>query len=980
MGNLCTTIRSWWLAACCLLPALACAQQPFCHLLTDEDGLPSMTAYNLIEARDQSIWIATANGLCHFDGSRFHTYRHPDQTDHEIMGVQEDAFGRIWFINLSGQLYYYQQGKIHPFINDPLFLVKHFYASQQHLYVVGKRKGDKEWEVRVISIKAQGSSLNALPIWKKQVKDYTCYGVFGVMEGYVMVRFTNPDNYHFLKQGQPEHPLDRLLHQRLRKRYGRHRADRMAQWKEYFISSHPEKIFFEDQDSIAFPHSNVLSLAVVNNQLIAATKNGVHLFPNPMQLHHSKHYFPQWQVNCLMVDRQGNTWLTTAGNGIAIVPSFNIHHYHLQNAPIPNHNVQKLINQGKDGILVGHRNNGVTLIDPQNRRFSNQGKDFAPVRDLVTDDKGGIWCATESGLYYAPNASKQLRQVLHLLSIKTLAYANGLLYVGSNRGYYPLKPGKLPTIKESESVLILLPNRVFSILPLGHQVLLGTERGVFLHEPTGTKKPQPIPQLSRYQISDMVRASGGTIWVGTKSHGLFRMQGIGGNVSQYESSQLPGKIISDLELTPDQKLWVATDQGLVCLDANTGKLLHFINSTFLPSHEISSICTKENELWVGTHKGILRFLNPYLIRRNLPIQVALAEIQVNDEIVPITKELKLNYDQNNLQVFFQLPGYQPNMQSSYQYKLEGLDNAWHQTFSEKLQWFLVRPGSYRLHLKATPVLGQQALPTTILKFNIASPFWETWWFLGLVGIVVFGTGYYVMYFRHFYKVREKEAEQSFQEKVNALRQQALQAQLNPHFIFNALNAIMQYVATNDKEKALYYLSRFSKLIRTILEASRKRSILLEDEIDLLKNYLEMEQLRYQQSFQISWHISNEVQQQAGNILIPPLLIQPILENSLKHGLKNKSSGNKILKISFEKKDDFLLCTVEDNGIGRAAARSLNEWRASRHLSSGLAITQDRIKSLNTTAELQAYEAVLTEDLYDHDGQPSGTKTTILLPL
>jgi ligand-binding sensor domain-containing protein len=947
-------------------------------MLTDEDGLPSMTVYNLIEAKDQSIWLATANGLSHFDGSRIRTFRHPDQTDHEIMGLQEDAHSRIWFYNLSGQLYYHHQGQVHPFLNDPAYPVRFLLVTQHHIWVTGKYQG--QWELRVYPIDASKMSSSVTPVFTQRVAAYSCHGIFNISDQVVLVRFTTTSRYLYINLSDPTHPLDPASVQSLHKRLSGNTANRMASWKKYSVSSFESNIFLEKSDSVKLKHTNITSLLEANEQLLVGSKNGVYLFPHPLQLQQYKHYFPQWQVNCLLQDRQGNTWITTTGNGVAIVPSFNIFHYHLQNAPIPNHNIQKIINLNQEGVLVGHRNNGVTFIDLVNNKFNNQGKSFAPVRDLVKDDKGGIWCATESGLYYTENTKKEFRPILNLLSIKSLTYKNGLLYVGSNRGYYPLNTKHLPTLKESDSLLVLLNNRVFSVLAIGGQVLLGTEKGVFLHEPTLKKPPQPIPQLSRYQISDMVRAANGIIWVGTKAHGLFQLHGIGGSVIQFDSKRLPGKIISDLELTPDQKLWVATDQGLVCLDANTGKSLHFINSSFLPSHEISSICSRGEELYVGTHKGLLRFINPYQVRNNLPQEVTLAEIQVNDEVVPISNHLQLKHDQNNIQVFFQIPGYQPNMQTTYQYKVEGLDNEWHQTTSEKLQWFLVRPGNYRLHLRANPVLGQQTQPSTILEFNIASPFWETWWFLGLVGVAVFGTGYYVMYFRHWYKVQQKEAEQSFQEKVNALKQQALQAQLNPHFIFNALNAIMQYVATNDKDKALYYLSRFSKLIRTILEASRKRSILLEDEIELLKNYLEMEQLRYQQSFQISWFISKEIQEQESSILIPPLLIQPILENSLKHGLKNKSDDNKILKISFEKQGEFLCCTVEDNGIGRAAARSLNEWRNTKHHSSGLAITQDRIKSLNTTSEIQSYEAVLTEDLYDANGQPSGTKTTILLPI
>ena len=197
--------------------------------------------------------------------------------------------------------------------------------------------------------------------------------------------------------------------------------------------------------------------------------------------------------------------------------------------------------------------------------------------------------------------------------------------------------------------------------------------------------------------------------------------------------------------------------------------------------------------------------------------------------------------------------------------------------------------------------------------------------------------------------------------------------MNPHFIFNALNAIQKFLTTNDREQAMNYLSNFGKLIRLVFEHSQVEKISLEEEIDFLKLYLNLEKLRFMEAIDIQLEISSFLQDISDEIYLPPLLIQPIVENSFKHGFLYKKEPG-ILKIKFSKKDTFLICTIEDNGIGRKKAAELGQKTSKDRPSSGLKTAKERlnvnnsIDNLDTTQESQLNFV----DLYAPNGEVRGT--------
>jgi LytS/YehU family sensor histidine kinase len=207
-----------------------------------------------------------------------------------------------------------------------------------------------------------------------------------------------------------------------------------------------------------------------------------------------------------------------------------------------------------------------------------------------------------------------------------------------------------------------------------------------------------------------------------------------------------------------------------------------------------------------------------------------------------------------------------------------------------------------------------------------------------------------------------------------LEGQALRAQMNPHFIFNSLNAIHDFIAEQDQRSAHLYLSKFAALIRRILELSRKHEVSLNEEIETLNLYIELENLRFENKFEYTLNV--DTRDDPFDLVIPPMLLQPYVENAIRHGLQNKTDKGR-LEVDIIQRNDFLLCRIKDNGIGRKATQGGKN--ITKHRSHGLDITSERIDIFNQKGQ-SARANVKFTDLEDSAGNALGTMVELNIPL
>jgi tetratricopeptide (TPR) repeat protein len=245
-----------------------------------------------------------------------------------------------------------------------------------------------------------------------------------------------------------------------------------------------------------------------------------------------------------------------------------------------------------------------------------------------------------------------------------------------------------------------------------------------------------------------------------------------------------------------------------------------------------------------------------------------------------------------------------------------------------------------------------------------------------IGVLILLFGGWLLYnIRSNLKRKEEATTERFTRKLLETEMSALKAQMNPHFLFNTLNSIKLYIVRNEPKVASEYLAKFARLVRLTLQYSNARLLSLEQEREVLELYILMESIRTDNAFDSSIEVAGDID--TVECKIPPMLLQPYVENAIWHGLANKKNGRGQLSIRFARTNGFLRCTVEDNGVGRQAASSLKKQRSGLRKSLGMKITGDRIALINQMFDKES--AVRIDDLVDSDGNPAGTVVTVQIP-
>ena len=365
------------------------------------------------------------------------------------------------------------------------------------------------------------------------------------------------------------------------------------------------------------------------------------------------------------------------------------------------------------------------------------------------------------------------------------------------------------------------------------------------------------------------------------------------------------------------------------------------------------------------------FINtlPVLPGKGSPIQKPVEEIS----------DLELKYNQNNIAFNFAAIDYREPEATKYFTMLENYDNTWREAVGEKSStYFNVSPGTYVYRVRAYNSEGVKA--EKAITIRIYPPWWQTWWFRTSVIILLAATFYLLIRWWLHRKFRLQLERTEKGKQLAELEMQALRSQMNPHFIFNSLNSINMFILENNKLQASEYLSKFSKLIRLILQNSQEAFIPLESELEALQLYLELESLRFEQRFEYKITVAGNVD--TAMLKVPPLIIQPYAENAIWHGLMHlpgRQAGKKEkghLEIEVYGEDEILFYKITDDGIGRKKAAELKSKSASTQKSMGMRITADRIAML----QQQNKTSITIADLVLADGNPCGTEVLIKIPV
>lgn len=417
--------------------------------------------------------------------------------------------------------------------------------------------------------------------------------------------------------------------------------------------------------------------------------------------------------------------------------------------------------------------------------------------------------------------------------------------------------------------------------------------------------------------------------------------------------------------TVDNQLYFTKEGILYRYNFEKNTLTSIINLP--PSTDFFDITSLGNCLFLATNKGVID-ISKNTKKTSEFLVLDINDVKVNGILNSKLGQLKAN--ENNIEIFFDIISSMPVSTYKIKYKID--QNPW-ENLSNSERSLRFSSLSYGKHQIVLRIEYEENVVTKNFYLKIDTPFWMTWWAITLGIILLLALVY--LYFQNKIRLlneknKEALAKSNLEKLVNQSKLKSLKSQMNPHFYFNALNTLQSYILSNEKNQAVFYLSKFSRLTRNILDMSDNESQSISEEISMLKDYIDLEKIRFGNDFNYQIHADPSLLSE--DVQLPSLITQPFVENAIKHGLMHKS-GIKSIKIDFRDADDYFEIHIADNGIGRKRSNELNMIRQNNHKSFATQAINERIGILN-----QQLKKSISLRYTDHEN-PTGTTVSIVVP-
>jgi len=954
----------------------------------NREGMPSDNIYQLLEDTDGFIWIGTNRGLVRYDGRNFRTFTTKDGLPaNDIWQMEITSDGKVWYICRSKRWGYIWKDKVYSFPVAAGMVPSSFtfYFDEDNL----RFEGTKLSGPSAIGIYALKNN-----IWQYEDSLELPWSIrgagrdlIGVMLPAGRVLYNTPDSvfvtdlgkkWLFTLRNRGSGPQLTSFNEigigRLWKGYLMMYMD-----KEYatlydfragtFIS---RKLFDSSKTQIfqAYPeyqrYGEHYYQASKYNQFVIVDSN-----LNFIEKHNLPEIYPAAHI---LKDRGGNYWMAGPQGGLSVFPhySFGVRRYF---------SGQKVIityQSGKELIVVAGsalymRPNGDTAftrikhhIDlitdvggyaPQNlyymggRSGTMFGSDLEKLKErrYVMENVSGGKRLTQypnlKAMIRLPDSSyaavsgarllffdKELWPKYHFVhgpqrhwiyGARKLLYWNGRLYIGGDGMHWlyndsvQVVPGLPESMQKGITYLVPFSKRY---------MLVGTDgSGVYLYD--GAQRAFPVSGSEGFVINKIVLHKR-SMWIAT-DNGVHRIEPVPGGSRLAESFYVEDGLLSNnvnsIDFTGDT-LWVAQDQGLVALNVHRGNF----------------------------HTQV----HPSLYTRDA--------YRLNDSTYALTYG-----DLENIELDFGVLALPVQRYMTYSFKI-GDDAEWFSSATTTLSLGKLSPGERYIYFRATDQHGNSGQFRLLLQVR---PLWyQTLWAkAGLVLLLVLLVISITLVFRLRAERRQKAA-LSLKGRMSELELQALRSQMNPHFVFNSLNAIQFFVIKNKVELSEAYLAKFSKLVRMFFEYSRYDSLRLDQEIDLLERYLEIEKLRFEDK--LSYRVEVDERLDTEEMEIPSMILQPIVENAVNHGIFHKKGNGRVEVVFSYIDENSVRVRVKDDGVGINVMKEMyrNETRNYRSRSSE--VLKERLKILSEN-KLSRWRVIYSiRDLSEESPGLTGTQVDI----
>jgi len=942
------------LAILFLLNNFCIGQELYYEQFTETDGLPSMMTYEMVQDSHGVLWVGTENGLVSFDGEDFQTYTHPQLIDNDIIEIALDKNGRVYFLNLSDQFGYVEEDVVYIINIDSLDnKVSNIVITDKGCYV----KSRNFYEFSQIDKERFSFKKTDVNCFFKKNNQY--------QEGIIT---KSKKKYERIKSESYDFEFEYYS----QKNYGKSKDNRY-----FYYGSFYEFIEVDTAVNYLIGKDNFLRYTKSYGKSFLIYNKGVRLYDSKTSKIHS--LLKSKSINTVFVDKERNIWLSTRNEGIIKIPHIDFQLSSKFKGYSNNYGINDFVQDDNGNIYLG-TTTGQILVYSKNETLIKEISS-SPLLKAVSLKKYGeyVYGISDKALIAIHQETLEYEIFVNeQMALKNFIIEKDTFYIGARDGIYKSKLEDFPNVEVVDVEAHILDSYWVNDMHFddsSQSLYAATSTGLFKIDSSGASRPIFIEGKKEYNVSSILEGKQNSIWIGTRSAGAIKIRN-DTMVEKYNvSNGLVSNNVNSLAIS-DNKLIVSTVNGVGIKDilGNEKRTINELGGV-IPK-DIFHCDMIDDDYWLSSNSGLSIIKKDQLkyFRKAGPI-LSIKNIYANGDKIKLEDEIEFSHTVSNIQINLRNVSHQNGNYKSIKFRILPSDTSWQYSKEPVIRFQSLKYGSYNIEAIGLNSLSEEGNKIS-LSFTISPPWWQTtWaWVAGFI-FAIFAIQLIIKY--RTQRIRKEEAtKRDYLTQINHIKDQALQLQMNPHFIFNSLNAIQNFIGTDEEEMTMNYLARFARLIRLIFEHSKGNTITLEEELEFMNLYLDLEKLRFKEKVKIHVNVDSEIQKAKDLINVPPLLIQPIVENSFKHGLFHKK-GDGNLYITYDLEESILNITIEDDGIGREESGKISQQNSEKQVSSGIKTTIERIDLLNFGKD-KSLNSVQVEDLFDEYGNASGTKTTLIL--
>lgn len=932
-------------------------------------GFNYKNVYDIFQDSNGFIWFGTDKGPVRYDGLYFEQFKNAQQNNTAGSGFQEDKWGRVWFQSFDGQLFYFLQDSLHLFLNKEQELycparvqdsfLLHLYKGKLHVYDIASLEEKKKVDI------LPG---NTIPL-NYSTQDGSVYTYF--YEN--LIKIGNGGEIE-IKKELPKNQVwitkmfvagDRIMV-----------VNGNLNFNRYWLLDTQLNLL---SSPVAVQDLHINNMIFIDGRYCLLTQNGVWVYDKDWNL--QGNYLSQLNVTTVCKDKEGNFWLGTLGDGAFFVKDLNT--FQISSFPLE----FRFIFPYKKGYL---------LIDKKGKIFSWQDINKADF-DLIIDTRSLVYYAyldevnqqlVFSSVSYGTTVLdlKSLDSKFLNIAVKSVAPFDRNFHLFAAPGllaFKSIQPNSKTSpdfnLKQEADNNLQFPYRIFRLLekatrmktvlfePQKQEIFYADNIGTFRLDKAMNNEPL-LYQNQNFFASHIFLHHNQVYFISSKG-ALFRTQENSNNLLPVDLSFNNDEQILKHKII-NQKDYLLSNKNIYVMPPQQDSIQKVL--TLKLNEEVNDFYFKGDTLLVLSADGLsIQKLNQGTDdTTHFKAKLFINRVFLDNRKVDFSKEIKIPVGNNAVLIDYAIPIFAENIATTLFYRLD--NGEWQKVNNRngKLEILSLPEGHHQLSFK----LDEQ-IQDVIINFDVAVPFWKTWWFLLLLSVFT-AFGVYL-----FFRIRVQRIKNRLQTQNEKMRLEknlsiaitkSVKSQMNPHFFYNALNTIKAYIYINDKKNAEHFLNKFSKLTRNILEMTERDLISLKEEIAAIDLYLDLEKMRLMEDFDFEIKVDPSIDVEM--VRIPPMLVQPYVENAIKHGFPSHLKGEKSIKINILTKGENIIIQILDNGVG---IHHTQQAKHKKHQSFSSQANENRITAFNKIFK-QKIEIELL-DRQDIDKHLTGTQVTISIP-